>query len=205
MATTLSEEEKQRLARRMGSGDLDAIEEWFDAHPEAHGDELVSYGGGSRENLYMFLMFDAQVDADSPLLQKVVSRKPDPTVRNGFGRTALEIVTARAAGPARGATPDFWTRKVALARRVEDAGVKALANVPSKIARVSKQGLGLPLELENRIAEFGSGKTGSVPVQLSKLRASLAGQPGVSSSKGGRRRKRKTRRRTARSIRGRSY
>ena len=186
-----TDEEKLELARLLNRANLSATEEWVDAHPTIHGDELLPRVGGVGHTLYTWLMSNSRVGADHPLLQKVVARKPAPDAKNEFGQTGLDI--ARSRGAQFRNTP-FWREKIAVAERLEAARARTLAQVPSKIAQVSKKGLGLPEELERNIASFGSGETGSVPVQLSKLRSRIPGEPGVS-SRAGRRRKRKTRRR----------
>lgn len=70
--------------------------------------------------------------------------------------------------------------------------VRERAEVPVKIAQLSREGLGsrVPPDVEQNIASLASGETGQVAIQTSKLAVQIPGQPGV---RGGRRKTRRHR------------
>lgn len=190
-----TEEQAQQLRALINQANPDAILAFLQANPDMTIDSVLSRQ--SLANLYMEIMFHAGIQANNPLVAEVLRRRPNPLLKDRYGKTARNIAEQRALqfadDPVRGPR---WAAKAALARQYEEDFLREAARNTGTLMSLSRNGLPTAPNTLGVITEYLSGEKGGPAIAMSKLHVK-AGQPGVA-PRGGKktRRSRKGRKQT---------
>ena len=193
-----TEEESRSWLRIINHRPTSVALQWLRDHPEFPVDYLPHSGG---EYLYTpigVILTATDIPSTDPLVHEVLSRNPDFVKKDSNGQTLMQFLDDRiqALKPlGRTSYELFYTEAAVYVRKQKRELLrKKIAELKSKMAAlpmvdsVARQ-KNLPPDVGDLIASQLSGKTGTLKSQ----RAELQKQVGVA-PKGGRRRKRKTRR-----------
>jgi hypothetical protein len=175
--------------------DPEQIEAWLDENPGVQVDFPSLSPNEEYPTIYFSMMVSELTKSTDPVVQKILQRNPDPTIRDLRGRTALDLLRRQLRSDPNDKDLQQKVRQATLYEQIWKtlpSTTSALQTVSAAAPVLAKKGL--PPDVEDNLYGMITGQTGNTAVQMSKLRTSI-GLPGVT-SKGGRRRRRprKTRR-----------